>query len=418
MQKASIIDSRSALNGKKRDILISKGKIQKIAVNIKGGNAKVIKSSNLCVSIGWMDFRANFRDPGHEYKENLESGLNAAARGGFTAVGLMPSTTPPIDSKADVEYLLNRAKNHLVQLIPYGSLSKDLKGETLSEMYDMFLAGARAFTDDKESVKQAGLMQRALYYVKNFGGLVLSFPYDKTIVSNGQINESVISTRLGLKGIPALAEEIQVTRDIYLTEYTGSRIHIGPVSSPKSVELIRDARKNQLKISSEISSHQLYFSDEDLIDYDSNLKVMPPLRQKADQKALIKGLKDGTIDIISSDHSPEDEENKKLEFDFAAFGISGIETAFAAANTALAKHLNLDELIGKISINPREVLGLELPEITEGEIANLSIFDPDADFIYQAKNAVSLSRNNPFMDKKLKGKVIGVINRGHTSLFE
>src|SRR5690606_33053156 len=246
ISKATIVDERHPDNGKKRDILIENGKITKIAATIKIDADKEIKGEDLCVSIGWMDMRANFRDPGDEQKEDLESGLKAAANGGFTAVALMTSTNPAIDNKGAVEYLRKRAKSSKIQVVPIGSLSKKRAGESLAEMYDMYQAGAKAFSDDKASIAESGLLQRALLYTKNFDSLIIHFPYDASLIPQGQINEGIQSTLMGLKGIPAIAEEMMVDRDLTLLDYTNGRLHLGPVSSAESIKRIASAKKDGL----------------------------------------------------------------------------------------------------------------------------------------------------------------------------
>src|SRR5690606_14379286 len=316
--------------------------------------------------IGWMDMRANFRDPGDEQKEDLESGLKAAANGGFTTVALMPSTNPAIDNKGAVEYLLNRAKASKVEVVPIGSLSKKRAGESLAEMYDMFRAGAKAFSDDKASISESGLLQRALLYTKNFDSLIIHFPYDATLIPSGQINEGVQSTLLGLKGIPAIAEEMMVARDLTLLEYTDGRLHLGPVSSAASIKRIASAKKNGLNITCETTAAHIAYSESILDGFDTNYKLLPPLRSEQNRKELIKLLKSGMIDVISSDHSPEDEEHKKREFDYANFGMAGIESFFPVLYSAIGDSMDLAGLVATFSINPRRILRMEIPEIKVG----------------------------------------------------
>jgi dihydroorotase len=412
LKAATIIDPTSKFHNQRCDLIIKDGNIASIGENLSSEGAQEITANNLCVSPGWFDMRSNFRDPGHEYKEDLQSGINAAAAGGFTGVMLMPSTTPPINSKADVDYVKNKTASSIVDVHPAGTLSDQLKGENISGMYDMHEAGAVAFTDDKAPVKNASLMSRALLYSKNFNGLIISFANDTGISANGKINEGETSTMLGLKGIPALAEELQVTRDIYLTEYNESRLHFATISTAKSVGLIREAKAKGLSITAEVAAHQIAMTDSKLEGYDSNYKVMPPLRLEADVNALIEGLKDGTIDTIVSDHSPEDVENKKLEFDHAAFGIIGLETAFAAARTALKDHVSVEEMVNKMAFRPRQILQLDIPTIAEGQAANLTLFDPDHNWTFGEGNIQSKSKNSPFIGAEFTGKALGVINNG------
>lgn len=422
IKSAKIIDSGSSLNGKTLDILIENGTITAIKANIKAGKGvKVFEAKNLHVSIGWFDMQVNFRDPGFEYKEDLISGAKAAAHGGFTGVAVMPSTYPPIHSKAEVEYVKNKTENLLVDVHPVGTISRKLEGKDLSEMYDMSLSGAIAFSDDKNAVADAGLLTRALLYAKNFNGLIITHCDDHSISVDGKMNEGITGTGLGLKGMPALAEEIMVARNIFLADYTGAKIHFSSISTKGSVDLIRHAKKSakggspsggkKLNITCSVNAHNLALDDSHLKGFDTNYKVNPPLRTKADINALLAGLADGTIDAITSDHSPEDSETKVIEFDHAAFGMTGLETCFPLANMHHGK-INLASLIQKISANPRKILGLAIPKIKVGEKANLTFFDPNLNWTLTEKEIYSKSKNTPFIGEKLKGKALGVVNKG------
>ena len=359
------------------DILVEDGVIKKIGDSIKPPlKCEVMDTPGCYVSIGWLDMKANFRDPGEEVKEGLKSGMNAALAGGFTGVVLMPSTHPPIQSKADVEYLTNRAKGHLVSVYPAGVLSIGREGKDISEMYDMKNAGAVAFTDDRRPVSDSGLLLRALQYSKNINSLVISFADDKSISGKGLVNEGVSSTMAGMKGMPDFAEELMVNRDLKICEYTGGKLHFSTLSTTAAVDMVRAAKKKGLPVTAEVSAHQLFFDDSVIMGYDTNYKVKPPFRGKQDIKSLMKGLADGTIDVICSDHIPEDPESKIVEFDFASFGISGIETAFAAVNTSAAGKVGIERIIDAMTVQPRKILGLEVPEIKEGARAELTIFNP------------------------------------------
>lgn len=414
IRSAVIVDPSSKHNGNKSDILIEGGIVKQIAKpgSIKEKADKIIEHSGLHVSPGWFDMRVNFREPGFEYKEDLISGCQAAAAGGFTGVLVMPSTHPPVHTKSEVEFIRNKTQGQPVDVFVAGTLSHNHEGEHLSEMFDMFSSGAVAFTDDKKPVQDAGLMLRALMYAKNFGGLVISFAHEASIAANGKVNESVTATKLGLKMMPSVAEEIQLTRDLYLTGYAETKIHFGPLSAVHSIDLLREARKKKVSATAEVAAHQLVLDETQLTDFDTNYKVMPPLRSDADRKALINGLKDGTIDVISSDHSPEDIENKQREFDYAAFGIIGLQTAYAVANTALKKVLSTEEIINKISINPRRILNIPIPSIKENQPANLTLFNPDEQWTLKETDIKSRSKNTPFIGKKFTGKAVGIINKG------
>jgi dihydroorotase len=408
--KARIIDPESKWNGKTAGILIENGMITRIGENLPAPGVPVFEAENLHASPGWFDMQANLRDPGYEYKEDLESGSRAAASGGFTGLALMPSTHPPVHSKAEVEYIRNKSKEALIDIFPVGTVSHLLEGNDLSEMYDMHLSGAVAFSDDKKPIKNSGLLLRALLYTKNFNRLVMTHCEEKSISADGKMNEGVTSTKLGLKGIPALAEEIMLARNIQLLEYTEGKLHIASVSTAQAVALIRQAKAKGLNISASVNTHHLVLNDEALMEFDSNLKVNPPLRTNADREALKKGLADGTLDVLVSDHSPEDTENKDLEFDLAAFGMLGLETAYALANTYSG--LNTEQLIQKMALNPRRLLGIPLPSIQEGQTANITLFDPALNWVFSAKDIRSKSRNTPFVGHRFKGKALAIVHKG------
>ena len=306
IKNSIVIDSRSLLNGKKVDIYIKNGKIESIGTNLKVKAKHIIEDENLHTSIGWLDMRANFQDPGFEYKEDLISGIQAAANGGFTGVVLSSETNPAISSKAQVEYILNKTQKSLIDVFPMGTVSENGKGERLAEMYDMRVAGAVGFSDGKKSISDSGLLLRALLYVKGFNSLVANFPNDSSLVGKGIMHEGVVSTSLGLKGIPAIAESNMVARDLHILEYTGSKLHISAISTEESVKQIKSAKSKNLNISTDVAAHNLDLTDENLKEFDSHYKVMPPLRSAVHVKSLIKGLKEGTIDVICSDHCPED----------------------------------------------------------------------------------------------------------------
>lgn len=408
IKSALIIDPRSTHHGKKRDILIENNIITKIAAKIEEKKAAIISEKNLCVSPGWIDLRANFRDPGDEYKEDLNSGLNAAQAGGFKTVLIMPSTNPPLDTKAQIEYVLRKANNHKVTLLTTGALSSGIEGKQLAEMYDMKLSGAVAFTDDKENVGTE-LMVRALEYSKNFDGMIMSFPLDKGVNPGGMLHEGPTSVRMGLKGLSNASEEIRLMRDIELLRYCGGRLHVSLISTAGSVELIKKAKKDGLNITAAVASHQLAFTDADMSGFDSNLKVLPPFRSENDKKALIKGLKDGVIDAICSDHSPEDHEHKVLEFEYANFGISSLQTSFAVAYEALKNVMTLEEIVSKFTSGPSQLLKMELPAIKEGNPASLTVFATETEQTFGKKEWKSKSINSPFFDTKFSVRVVEVI---------
>lgn len=414
LKNVTIVAPFNDLNGQSADILIDKnGIIEKIGQGISfAKNTTVFDKSGTYVSIGWMDVGVHTGDPGYEHREDLVSTAHAAMAGGFTSIAPFPNTQPIIDSKSQINYIINKTQSYLVDFKPIGALSEECKGKDIAEMLDMFHAGAVAFSDGKKPIQDSGLILRGVQYAKIFDGLVFNFPYDRTISSNGQMHEGLISTSLGLPGIPSLAEEIMVQRDLQLIEYTEGRLHFHNISTEKSVDIIRQAKKRGIKVSASVAAMNLCFSDESLKHFDSNLKVLPPLREKSDIEALVKGLKDGTIDFISSNHTPIDTEGKDLEFPYAEFGAIGLETAFSLTLTYLHRKLSLDKLIELWAYNPRSILGIKIPTIAEGSLANMTLFNPTQEWVFTEKDIFSKSRNTPLIQQTLRGKIQGVINKG------
>ncbi|MES3017874.1 MAG: dihydroorotase [Bacteroidota bacterium] len=409
IQSATIIDPKSKLNGKVTDILIVDGKISEIGTNIKSSvrDLLTVNAKGQYLSAGFFDLNANFGDPGLETKEDLITGAATASAGGYTGVALMPNTLPPIHSKAEVAYLVNRAKDNLVDIYPLGCISHNCEGKELAEMFDMQQTGAIAFTDGKKPVSNAGLMSRALLYTKSFNGLIFSFAEDQDIAGKAKMNEGVMSTYLGMKGNPSLAEELMISRDLYLAEYNDARIHFSTISTAHSVDLIRKAKKAGVKVTCDVAAHALVLTEDRLEGFDSNYKVKPPLRTKTDQKALIAGLKDGTIDTIVSQHTPHEIEFKDVEFEIASYGIIGLQTALPLA---LKAGLSPEQIVEKMSVNPRKILGLPIPALEEGISANFILFDPSEEWAYDEKSNYSRSKNSPFIGESLKGKIKLVYN--------
>ena len=408
LKSAKIIDPNSGFHQKIQDILIEKGIITKVSKNIPPkSNYKVVEIENLHVSQGWFDSSVSFGEPGYEERETIENGLKTAARSGFTAVAVNPNTNPVIDTNADVSFLKSKALNNPVDLYPIGALTVKSEGIDLAEIYDMKNAGAVAFGDYQKAISNPNLLKIALQYAQNFNGLVLSFPQENKIAGKGNVNEEETSTKLGLKGIPALAEELQITRDLFILEYTGGKLHIPTISTAKSVLLIKEAKKKGLDVTCSVAIHNLLLTDDVLAEFNSNYKVLPPLRSKNDVKALIKGLNDHVIDFVTSDHNPIDIENKRVEFDNAKYGIIGLESAFGALN----KVLSLEKTI-ELLTRGRERFGLETYVIKEGEKANLSLFNPDMEYTFGEENIISISKNSAFIGAKLKGKAYGVVSNG------
>lgn len=413
IKQAKFISSSSPFNGQTKDILITDGSITKISNSITENSDKTIEHEGLCVSIGWMDMFADFADPGFEQRESIESGAKAAAAGGFTDVMLVPNSMPVVDNKSQVEYIVQKAKQVAVNIYPIGGVSKKTDGKELAEMYDMRQSGALAFGDGIHPIQNSGLILKALQYVKSFDGTVIQIPDDTSIGTTGLMNEGIISTQMGLPGKPVLAEELMIARDIKLARYADSKLHFTGVSSPKSLEYIKRAKEGGIKVSCSITPYQVYFCDEDLQGYDSNLKLNPPLRNRADMLAIRKALSEGTIDCIASHHLPQHWDNKVCEFEYAKSGMISLETMFAVVRTC---GLSAEDFVQMQTINIRNIFGLPVPEIKEGEIASLTLFTPDTEFVFEEAMIQSKSKNSPFTGKKLKGKVVGIINRSHIHL--
>ena len=396
------------------DILIENGKIIRIANGISSENATVIDGTGAFVAPGFIDIGAQVCDPGFEHREDIESAAAAASFGGFTTVVVQPNTLPALHSKSEILYIKNKAATSLIDFLPIGALSQDCKGENISEMYDMHEAGAVAFSDGSKSVKDAGLMLRALQYVKAFGGLIINHPFEKSVASGGQMHEGVMSTTLGMKGMPSISEEMMLIRDLYLLEYADSQLHIQNISTENSVELVRKAKQKGLKVTASVAAINLAFEDTALENFDTFLKIEPPLRSKNDIDALRKGLQDGTIDSINSNHIPHDEEAWNLEFPYASFGVLGLETAVSVANTF--GNLSPEQLVEKFAIAPRKILNINLLELEEGNIANLTFFHPTQSFTYTSNDIFSKSKNTPFVRKTLIGKTLAVVNKGKSKI--
>ena len=402
-----VIIASSFPNSAFTDILIENGIISKIDKEIKVSADKVIQKENLHVSVGWMDCFANFCDPGNEHKETLETGSQAAAAGGYTEVMLIPNTQPVVHNKSQVEYIVQRSKYLPVTIHPIGAITKNAEGKELSEMYDMHSSGAIAFSDGLNAVQSAGILLKGLEYIKAFDGTIIQLPDDKTISPGGLMNEGVTSIQLGLPGKPAISEEISIARDIELLQYTSSRIHFTGISSAKSLAIISKAKASGLRVSCSVTPYHLFFTEEDLKGYVTNLKVNPPIRTREDRDALREGIKTGTIDFIASHHQPQHWDDKTCEFEYAKYGMIGLESVFGVAGICgITSH----EFVKMQTENTRKVFDMELPQIRTGAIANLTLFDPGAEYIFDEKNIYSKSRNSPYVGQKLKGKTFGIIN--------
>ncbi|MFP2994880.1 dihydroorotase [Spongiivirga sp. MCCC 1A20706] len=406
IKSATIVDQNSKYNGKKVDILIEKGIISSIKSQIQNShNYKEFNRDNLHVSLGWFDSSVSFGEPGYEERETLENGLKTAAFSGFTDIILNPNTNPVIDSATDINFINTSTANHAVNVHPLGSLTKSAKGIDLAEMYDMKKSGAVGFYDYKKSIENANLVKIAIQYSQTCNTLVCVFSEDEKIAGTGVANEAASSTHLGLKGIPALAEEIQVGRNIYLTEYTKGKLHLPTISTQEAVTQIKNAKKKGIDISCSVAIHNLFLDDSLLAEFDGNLRVSPPLRTKDNNKALIKAVKEGAIDMVTSDHNPIDIEDKKVAFEHAKNGTIGLESAFGALNMLFGFNIAITLLT-----KGRERFGIETPSLEIGSTANLSLFNPDGAYIFNEDNIYSTSKNSAFIGHELKGTVYGIVS--------
>jgi len=413
IKNVNIIDPNSDFNNSKKDILLKNGLIVKIEDNIQVNNLDTIQEENLHVCPGLFDFSVDFPDPGNEQRETLESGLFSSKSGGFTGVGLQPTYKPARDKKSEILFCKNTTKDFGIDVVPFGAISKELKGEQLAEMFDMYNAGALAFSDNMRPVQNSGLLSRALLYAKNFNGLIISFPYEEKISPNGLINEGVVSTKLGLEGIPDLSEELMVNRDLLINRYHEGRLHFNILSSKKSLKQIEVAKKTQNNLSCGTSIFHLLFDDEIIDQFDNRFKILPPFRTKEDRNALLEGVKNGTIDVITSYHQPNEKEITNVEFSLSPFGSIGTQVCFPLALTYLKEYIGLEKIVQCMSINPRTILQYEVPIIKEGYEANMTLFDPDKKWTYDKNNNTSMSENTGLFGTELNGFVHGTIHKSN-----
>lgn len=416
IQSAKIISPGSPHHLKKRNVLIANGKIAEVGER-KYSADKEIDADGMLLSIGWFDLGAFVGDPGLEHKEDIASLVRAAAAGGFTEVAVLPNTHPAVQTKNEIAYLTQGNANRLVQIHALANVTKNGKGEELTEMIDLHEAGAIAFTDGLKSVWHTDIFLKSLQYLQKFDGLLIDHPEDNWLNLFGQMHEGEVSTSLGLKGMPRLAEEVAVRKNLELLGYAGGRLHFSKVSTAKTIEMVRAAKKKGLNITCDITSYQPLMEDNLLVDFDTNYKLNPPLREKSDNEALIKGLNDGTIDVLTSGHLPQDEESKMVEFDMAEFGITNLQT-FASQLVSLSKSVDMEDLIAKVTVTPRQILKMEVPIIEEDSKANLTLFDPSAEWTFDASQNFSKSKNSPWLGQTLKGKAVAVFNNGKMKMEE
>lgn len=408
LKQAKIIDPSSPFHLQTMDLKIENGTITAIEKEITNTtDFELVEVSNLHLSQGWMDSSVSFGEPGYEERETIENGLKVASKSGFTAVALQPNSNPVLDNQSQIRFVMDKARNQATNLYPIGALTRGSEGVDLAELFDMKNAGAIAFGDYKKALQNANLQKIALQYVQDFDGLVIAFCQDSALKGSGIANEGIVSTRLGLKGIPALAEELHVARNLFLLEYTGGKLHIPTISTQGSIKLIKEAKAKGLQLTCSVAVHNLVLNDEALTGFDTRYKVSPPLREEATRKALIEAVLDGTIDCITSDHNPLDIEHKKLEFDLAKDGTIGLESAFGALLTVLP----LEVVVEKLTAT-RLVFNVNSNSITIGNKAEISLFTTTEDWTFTKEAIASKSKNSAFLGQNMKGKVIGIYNNG------
>lgn len=420
IKNGRIVDPSQDIDTKK-DILLNKGKVVKIDKDIKEKDVRIINAENMIVAPGLVDMHVHLREPGREDQETIETGLRAAVVGGFTTVCAMPNTEPPCDSQAQAKFLIEKAQmTGIANLLPIGTITRKREGKEIAEMKELKDAGCPAVSDDGMPVEDSILMRKAQEYASMVGLLVISHSEDRSLSGEGVMHEGYWSTVLGLTPIPAVAESTAVERDIQIAKLTGANLHIAHVSAKESVEIIRQAKKKGIKVTAEVTPHHLTLKDEDLAAYDTNMKINPPLRSKEDVEALKNGLKDGTIDAIATDHAPHLENEKEKEFDYAPFGMIGLETALSLCVMELVDkgHLDWPGLIRKMSTNPCGILKYERGTLKEGAEADIVIIDPDKEWVYDKKEIQSRSSNSPFVGRKMKAKAEYVIVGGRIVVRE
>jgi len=411
IKKVLIADKNSPFSGLIKDILVTDGKISLINDKITFPSDETIEGEGLTISQGWVDIFTDFADPGYEYRESLESGAAAAIAGGFSHIFVVPNTKPSIQNKPQVSYIVEKTKHLPVSVYPIGAVSKNIEGKDLAEMYEMQQAGAIAFSDGLHPVQSSGLLLKALQYINAFNGTIIQLPVDKSIGAFGLMTEGIVSTQLGLPGSPALSETLIIKRDLDLLRYTNSKLHITGISTAESVALIATAKAEGLPVSCSVTPYHLFFCDEDMENYDTNLKVSPPLRNRTDMMALRTAVIDGIIDCISSHHLPQNWDSKRCEFEYAAHGMIGLQTSFAVINS-LFGDLSADRLADLFTNNARKLFNLPTNNIAVDAVADFTLFTQKGANTFTKAGNKSKSANSAFFDVPLAGSVVGVYTKG------
>lgn len=417
IQNGRVVDPANKID-EALDVLVENGRIAKVGKKIAADGARTIDASGKVVAPGLIDIHVHFREPGFEYKEDLESGLRSAVKGGFTGVCPMPNTKPVIQTQAEVEFVLQKSRLiRLAEVFPVAAVTRNQDGKELTEFGELKKGGVFALSDDGRPIQDSNIMRRALEYSKKFDLVILVHCQDEGLFGCGCMNEGIVSTQLGLHGIPVECESVEVARDIQLTDLTGGRLHFCHMSSKKSLDLIREAKKNGSRVTAETAPHYFTLTDEAVLGYNTRAKMNPPLRTGEDLKAVKEALRDGTIDVIATDHAPHAEYEKNMEFDKAPFGITGLETSLALSlNLVREKVITMSQLIEKMSVRPAQILKVERGTLSAGAAADITIFDPEAEWVLNDEEIESKSKNSPFLGWKLKGRATEVLVAGNVVL--
>ncbi len=411
LQKVKIIDPTSPHHGKRMDVLVRRGKIEQIEKSISSEGVKVISINGACLSPGWLDFGTQIGEPGREYREDTQSIARAAMKGGYTAIAPFPNTDPVIDNHSMIGYIKAQSAGVGIDFVPIGAISKGCKGEDIAELIDMSDAGAKGFSDGNKPIHNEGLMLRALQYAKRFNGLIIDQPSNHNMVPEAQVHEGKASTMMGLKGIPSLTETNKIKRDIELANYAESDLCLHLISTGEGVDLIKSAKKSGQSVNATVGAFNLCFSEEDVIGFDPNMKFDPPLRTKSDKSKLVKGLQKGHLSVVVTQHTPLEEEKKETAFFDASYGSIGLQTTFAMLMTKIGDDVDLNVIITALCHNPRNLLGIDVPTIKEGNSFNATLFHPKKSWTFTNEANASKSKNTSLGGATFSGCVLGCFNK-------